>query len=155
MNRKKVIISIIVLIIDQISKSLIQVYNPNFSVIPNFFSINYYQNTGAAWSILEGRQYLLIAVSIIMLLLVYNMMFSFEKNKLNNMAFGLLFGGILGNLIDRIIFGYVRDFLAFDIFNYSFPIFNIADATIVIGVILLIVSTIKGELKNGSKSKRK
>ena len=155
MNKKKFTISIIVLIIDQILKLLVQTFSTNISVIKNFFAITYYQNTGAAWSILEGQQVLLILVAVVMLVVVYSMMFSFEENKLTNFAFGVLFGGIVGNLIDRILFGYVRDFIAFTIFGYHFPIFNIADVAIVVGVILLIIDTIKGEIKNGNRSRRK
>ena len=155
MNKKKFTISIIVLIIDQILKLLVQTFSTNISLIKNFFAITYYQNTGAAWSILEGQQVLLILVAVVMLVVVYSMMFSFEENKLTNFAFGVLFGGIVGNLIDRILFGYVRDFIAFTIFGYHFPIFNIADVAIVVGVILLIIDTIKGEIKNGNRSRRK
>lgn len=155
MNKKKFSISIIVLIIDQILKLLVQTFETNHVVIDKIFSITYYQNTGAAWSILEGKTALLIGVSIVMLVLVYSMMFSFDENKLTNFSFGLLFGGIIGNLIDRILFGYVRDFISVVIFGYYFPIFNIADAAIVIGVILLIIETIKGEIKNGNSSRGK
>ena len=69
MNKKMVIISTIVLIIDQITKSMAQIYSVNISLIGNFFRLSYYQNTGAAWSILEGRQTLLIVISLIMLVI--------------------------------------------------------------------------------------
>lgn len=154
MNKKKFGISILVLVIDQILKLLVQTFETNYSVIKNFFAITYYQNTGAAWSILEGEQTLLIIISVVMIVLVYSMMFSFKENKLTNLAFGLLFGGIIGNLVDRVLFGYVRDFISFIIFGYHYPIFNIADAAIVIGVVLLIIETVKGEIKNGNKSRR-
>ena len=155
MNKRKLIISVIALVIDQITKLLVQTYNARISIIDNFFSIRYFQNTGAAWSILEGKTTLLVAVSLIMLVFVYSMMFSFDEDKLSDTAFGLLFGGILGNLIDRIFYGFVRDFIAVRIFSYNYPIFNIADAAIVIGVILLIIATIKGDIKNGNSSKRR
>ena len=155
MNKRKLIISVIALVIDQITKLLVQTYNARISIIDNFFSIRYFQNTGAAWSILEGKTTLLVAVSLIMLVFVYSMMFSFDEDKLSDTAFGLLFGGVLGNLIDRIFYGFVRDFIAVRIFSYNYPIFNIADAAIVIGVILLIIATIKGDIKNGNSSKRR
>ena len=79
----------------------------------------------------------------------------FKKTKLNTYGFGLLLGGILGNLSDRLIFGYVKDFLDFIIFKYDFPVFNIADICIVTGVALLIISILKGEDNSGSKSSRK
>jgi signal peptidase II len=78
---------------------------------------------------------------------------NFKKNKRNNIAFSLLIGGILGNLIDRIIHGYVIDYFHFYLFGYDYPIFNIADIGIVIGVILIIISIWKGEDKNGNSSK--
>lgn len=147
MNRKIVIIGIIALVIDQITKSLMQIYDVHFNIINGFLSLNYIQNTGAAWSILEGKLYLLIGISIVMLILVYNMSFSYDNNRLNNITFGLLFGGIIGNLIDRVFYGIVRDFIDINIFGYDFPVFNIADMAIVFGVIILLIGTIKGELK--------
>lgn len=147
MNRKIVIIGIIALVIDQITKSLMQIYDVHFNIINGFLSLNYIQNTGAAWSILEGKQYLLIGISIVMLILVYNMSFSYDNNRLNNITFGLLFGGIIGNLIDRVFYGIVRDFIDINVFGYDFPVFNIADMAIVFGVIILLIGTLKGELK--------
>lgn len=155
MNKKKTVLAIIIFVIDQILKSVVQLNNVNVSVIDNFFRLTYYQNTGAAWSILEGYSYLLILISIIMLVLVFNMMYSYEDDKLNNAAFGLLIGGILGNLCDRVFYGMVRDFIDIRLFGYEFPVFNIADMAIVIGVLLILISTIKGDLKNGNRSKRK
>lgn len=147
MNRKTVIIGIIALVIDQITKSLMQIYDVHFNIINGFLRLNYIQNTGAAWSILEGKQYLLIGITILMLILVYNMSFSFDNNKLNNFTFGILFGGIIGNLFDRVLYGMVRDFIDINVFGYNFPVFNIADMLIVLGVVILLISTFKGELK--------
>ena len=147
MNRKIVIIGIIALVIDQITKSLMQIYDVHLNVINEFLRLNYIQNTGAAWSILEGKQYLLIGITILMLILVYNMSFSYDNNKLNNFTFGILFGGIIGNLFDRVLYGMVRDFIDINVFGYNFPVFNIADMLIVLGVVILLISTFKGELK--------
>ena len=147
MNRKTVIIGIIALVIDQITKSLMQIYDVHLNVINEFLRLNYIQNTGAAWSILEGKQYLLIGITILMLILVYNMSFSYDNNKLNNFTFGILFGGIIGNLFDRVLYGMVRDFIDINIFGYNFPVFNIADMLIVLVVVILLISTFKGELK--------
>ena len=147
MNRKIVIIGIIALVIDQITKSLMQIYDVHLNVINEFLRLNYIQNTGAAWSILEGKQYLLIGITILMLILVYNMSFSYDNNRLNNFTFGILFGGIIGNLFDRVLYGMVRDFIDINVFGYNFPVFNIADMLIVLGVVILLISTFKGELK--------
>ena len=75
----------------------------------------------------------------------------FKENKRNTLAFGLLLGGCLGNLYDRVIYGYVRDFIYFKFGTYSYPIFNIADIGIVIGTILLLYACLKGE-EDGSRS---
>lgn len=155
MNKKMVIISTIILLFDQIIKSIMQISNVHFNIIGNLLRFNYYQNTGAAWSILQGKTTILIIISIIMLIFVYSMSFSYDESKMRDISFGLLYGGIVGNLIDRVFYGYVRDFIDVNIFGYNFPVFNIADMAIVIGVIILVISTIKGELKSGNKSIRR
>ena len=70
---------------------------------------------------------------------------TFKNNTRNHIAFGLVYGGIIGNFIDRIFIGYVRDFIDVRIINYHYPVFNIADSAIVIGIILLIIAIIKKE----------
>ena len=78
-----------------------------------------------------------------------------NKNTKNNiLGLGFLMGGIIGNLADRLLFGYVRDFLNFYIIGYDFPIFNIADIFIVLGVFILIISIIRGEDSNGNSSRK-
>lgn len=148
LNKKTYIIAVLVLIIDQVSKSLIEIFfklNESVVVIKDFFYITVAHNTGGAWSIFSDHSYLFIIASVIAILLLIKFMFGFKNNLRNNIAFACLFGGIFSNLADRIFLGYVRDFLDFKIFGYDYPIFNIADVTIVIGVILLIVAVIKGE----------
>ena len=96
---------------------------------------------------------LLILISLFILVHVYNVSFSFKSEKLTNLTFGLLYGGILGNLIDRVFYGYVRDFIKIG----NHPIFNIPDIAIVIGIILLMFICIKGEFisKRGEKDENK
>ncbi len=156
MTKKTYIIAIIVLIMDQLSKSLMEIYlnlNESVKVIKNFFSLTLVYNTGGAWSILENQSYIFIIISVLALIILIRFMISFKNNLRNNIAFGLTIGGIVANLADRIFLGYVRDFLDFRIFNYDYPIFNLADIAIVIGIILLIVAIIKGEDKLDRNSK--
>ena len=143
------IITIICILIDQIIKTIItnnlELYQ-SIKIINNFFNITYVRNDGAAWSILSGGRFLLILIGIISLILIYK--YFIKDKKLNNLeiiTYGLLLGGIIGNLIDRIAFGYVIDFLDFLIFNYNFPVFNIADTFIVISVFLIIIDTFRGD----------
>lgn len=150
MNKKPYIIAILILIIDQVSKSLIEVFfkfNESIQIIKDFFYITVVHNTGGAWSIFDNHSYFFILFSIIAVIILIKFMFSFKNNLRNNIAFSLTIGGILSNLADRIFLGHVRDFLDFKLFGYNYPIFNIADIAIVIGVILLIVAIIKGEDK--------
>lgn len=156
MNKKMYVIAVFILLIDQISKSLIEIYfnlNESVKVIKNFFSITVAHNTGGAWSILNNHSYLFIMFSVIALIILIRYMFQFENNLRNNIAFACTVSGIVSNLADRLFLGYVRDFLDFKIFGYDYPIFNIADVAIVIGVILLIVAIIKGEDKVNGNSK--
>lgn len=69
-----------------------------------------------------------------------------DLTKLTRISFGILLGGMIGNLIDRLLYGTVTDYLAFNFFSYSFPVFNFADIGITIGVLLIIVMTILEEI---------
>lgn len=156
MNKKVFGLTLLILIIDQVSKSLIEVFldfGKSVVVIKNFFYITVVHNTGGAWSIFENYSYIFILLSIVALVLIMKLMFNFKNNWRNNIAFACTSGGILSNLADRIFLGHVRDFLDFKIFGYDYPIFNIADIAIVIGVILLVIAIIKGEDKVESSSK--
>ena len=85
------------------------------------------------------------------LYLIYKTIEKNNINKIGTISYGLLLGGILGNLFDRIFYGYVIDYLDFRIFNFNFAIFNLADMAIVIGAILLIV--FEGSGNEGRKNK--
>ena len=157
MKKKILYLSIIVLILDQLSKILCDMFlelNKPVSIINSFFSINYVQNEGAAWSIFSGQRIVLILIGLFALYFINKFIKDFKENKRNILAFGLLIGGILGNLLDRMFLGYVRDFLDFKIFGYNYPVFNISDIGIFLGVLLLIIASFKGE-DYGSSSRRK
>ena len=144
------ILTIIILIIDQTSKILIasnMSLGDSFKVINNFFYITHVNNHGAAWGIMQNQIIILIIITLVALCFLFRFMLTFKSNLRNKIAFGLLFGGIIGNLIDRVFLGFVRDFLDFRIFGFDFPVFNIGDMAIVIGVALLIFAIIKGEDK--------
>ena len=142
MNLRKVITIIITLLIDQIIKYIAQTINMNIVLIDNIFELKYVQNEGAAFSILSGHSVLLIFITIAICAVIYKLMYSYKENIITDISFGLIYGGIFGNLIDRVIFQYVRDFISVG----SFPIFNIADSAIVVGIIILLIITIKGEI---------
>ena len=135
-----------IFIIDQIVKLIIGFnidLNTSITVVNNFFYISNVHNYGAAFSILYGNRLFLIVVSIFALVFVYYFMLkNKDLTKLDIAIYSFLIGGILGNLFDRIIYGYVVDFLDFHFFEYDFPIFNIADVCIVFSIFLIIVDSL-------------
>ena len=152
-----IIISIILLCIDQISKLLVVnllTKTDSITIIKNFFYLTYINNDGAAFSILVGKRIflILIAVLVIVMLIRYIKKNNIQ-NKLELVSISLIIGGSLGNLMDRVVRGYVIDFLDFKIFNYNFPIFNIADTFIVIGVIMQLLKELRKENNLDSRNK--
>ena len=155
MKKKIFIIALISFLIDQVSKLVIVntfSLNEVKTVIKNFFSLSYIQNTGAAWGIFQDKTIVLAIISLIFLYFFVKYIIELKNvNKLSMVSLGLILGGIVGNLFDRIVNNYVIDFLSFKIFSYNFPIFNLADTFIVLGIILIFVETcLKGD-KNDSK----
>ena len=152
-----IITSTILLCIDQISKLLVVnllTKTDSITIIKNFFYLTYINNDGAAFSILVGKRIflILIAVLVIVMLIRYIKKNNIQ-NKLELVSLALIIGGSLGNLMDRVVRGYVIDFLDFKIFNYNFPIFNLADTFIVIGVFLLLLKEIRKENNLDSRNK--
>ena len=143
---KLFIISFIILIIDIISKRLVISYmflDMSISVIDNFFSITYARNTGVAFSFLDGYVDLIIVMTIVVILLIFKYVKDNINNNIDLFGYSFIIGGAMGNLIDRIVYGYVVDFLDFNIFGYNYPIFNLADTFIVIGVGILIFNSFR------------
>ena len=147
------IVAITIFILDQMTKFVFT--NKEIIIIKDLFSINYCENYGAAWSLFNNRLSGLIFVSIVILIFLIKYKQSFLLNVRNKIAFGLVFAGLFGNLIDRIVFGYVKDFISVIIFNYHFPVFNIADMAIVIGMILILIAVLKKEDMYGKNSSNK
>lgn len=158
MNRKILLYAIFALAIDQITKvvaSILLTANQSVQVIPKFFYFTLCYNEGAAWGLFSNTKIVIGIGTIVALIMIYHFIYCFKQNRRNNIAFGLLLGGLGGNLIDRLMFGHVRDFLDFYIFGYDYPVFNVADICIVIAVILLIIAIIKGEDVNENNSNNK
>ena len=135
------IISFITIGIDQFTKFIVNLtvsFGYSKEIIPNFFRITNARNFGAAWSILWDKRLYIILISCVALTFVlFLTIWEKDKNKYKTIYYGLLIGGIIGNLIDRIFLGYVIDFLDFKFFGYNYPIFNVSDIAIVLSVILI------------------
>jgi len=135
-------IIVAVLVVDLVTKYVFDARLENgesVTVIPKLFNFRIVHNYGAAWGMLAGKQVFLIVLTFVFLA-IFIYYYIREKNKswLLNVTFGFLFAGCLGNLYDRLFFGYVRDMIEFDFWK-SFPIFNFADVALSVGVVLLIV----------------
>ncbi len=132
-----------VLALDQASKLAIAAALPfntfdapgHIEIVPGFFNLAHVGNTGAAWSILSGRSPLLAILALVALvgIFLFRRHIGLEQRAVQ-FSFGLLCGGIVGNLIDRLAYGHVVDFLDFRFGDYIYPTFNVADCGIVCGV---------------------
>lgn len=117
-------------------------FGDSIEVIPGFFSISLIRNYGAAFGILPDWAPLIIIVSFVVIFAIIKLRRSRERSRLLAVALGLLLGGAIGNLIDRLFFGFVTDFLDFYVIRnadrVSWPTFNIADVAITLGAVLLL-----------------
>ena len=141
------ITALLVIIIDQISKHLILSnidYSQPIKIIENFFYINHVHNPGAAFGIFPNSRifFIIFAVITVIVLVIYCFKQTPAKN-FHKIIFGLIIGGAIGNLIDRIRFGYVIDFLDFYFGKFHYPTFNIADTSICIGIGLVMLHLLK------------
>lgn len=141
---------IIFTIIDQVVKIVLSskiIVNQTYVVIKDFFSITLVHNKGAAFSILTGSKILLILIGVAALVGLIIYIKKLEViDDIDIFTYSLLMGGIVGNLIDRIVYGYVIDYLSFKFGSYYFPIFNFADICIVVSVIIMLLRMIKEDL---------
>lgn len=144
-----VVLFVLLVLIDQIIKIYIKrTYElanwKTVTVIEGFFNITYTTNSGAAWSFLSGKDWaqtffkILTSVALIVFIILF--IYATKKNKrLMRFSFVLLSAGAVGNFIDRLAYNYVVDFLSFRFGSNSFPVFNVADSLMTIGIILLII----------------
>lgn len=134
-----------VFVLDIITKQWAAITNVNVEIIPDFFYLSYSRNTGAAWSILEGNQWLLAMISFsVGIGLGYYYLKNYKTFSVyNHLGISLFLSGTWGNFIDRALFPEgVIDFLSFRFGNYIFPTFNVADSALTIGVIILFVTSL-------------
>lgn len=158
-------IGIFILTVDILSKSMIHLFLPRMSfnsiwypyggigVFRNLFgiefSINHAINKGAAWGIFAEFQEYLLAIRIVCILGLIVYLIFFNKNNAINLPCSMIVAGALGNVIDTFLYGHVIDMFHFVFWGYSYPVFNIADASIFIGIMWLLFTT------SGSKVKKR
>lgn len=135
------LIAFIIFVIDQITKYLIKSFVSPFEVIKvlPFFNIVYVENVGAAFGMFKSLGiFFFIAVAALAIIFISILII---KDKDNRLGFSLLLGGAAGNLTDRLIYGYVIDFLDVHVGRYHWPAFNVADSALTIGIFLLLIKT--------------
>jgi signal peptidase II len=148
-------VSLLVIVLDQASKLWISVhftYGESYTVL-GVFNLVLAHNTGAAFSFLNDaggiQRWLFSFVAIVASLWILSLLRNNRAQTLYALALSLILGGALGNLIDRLAYGYVVDFLHFHYDMHYFPAFNIADSAISCGAFLLILDNFTGH-KHGS-----
>ncbi len=142
MNKKNIIIfstALFILVLDQFTKFLIKrnfQFNQSIPIIKNILHLTYVTNTGSAFGLFKGLNVFFVVFSFIVIAAIFYFIKKIQKNeKLIQFSAGLLLGGTIGNLIDRLLYGFVIDFIDFRVW----PVFNVADSAVTISSVLLII----------------
>ena len=150
---KLYLISLFVFLLDILSKNFIQkeiIYGEQVE-ITSFLSLVHFQNTGAAFSFLSDQggwqRYFLIAISLLAVLYIPWLINQYKKNILIVIGLLLILGGAIGNLYDRVSYGYVIDFIYLHFAEFYWPAFNVADSAISLGVLLFLYGSFKSYKK--------
>ena len=151
------LIALLIILIDQLTKWLVVKYmtlGESITIIEDLLYITSHRNRGAAWGILQGQMWFFYIVTTVVIIGIVYYIRKYSTDKLTGISLGLILGGAIGNFIDRIFRNEVVDFVHTYIFSYSFPVFNVADASLCVGVGLLVIAMFleekrAKELKNG------
>jgi len=160
MKKLIVFFSILLLGIDQFIKYLV-INNLEISksvgIINNFLYLTFVKNEGGAFSILSGNRWFFVIMGVIALIFLIRIIVVDKKIiKFDIVSYSLIVGGILGNLIDRIFYGSVIDYIDIYIFGYNAPIFNFADICIVLGACMIIYTlVVKGDSYEDNNSRKR
>ncbi|OPA78482.1 signal peptidase II [Paenibacillus selenitireducens] len=141
------LIGLIVIILDQVTKWMIAtklMIGEEISVIGNFFLITSHRNRGAAFGILQEQRWFFVVITIVVVSAIIWYMLHIRKSAswVILTGLGLILGGAIGNFWDRALHGEVVDFLMFNFGSYTFPIFNVADSAICVGVVLVLLDSL-------------
>jgi signal peptidase II len=151
-------VAFIILLVDYLTKWIVRVrLDPvqSVEIIPGYLRLSYWQNSGVAFGLFDAvasvwKPYILAALAVVavVVIVVYGEHMPPER-KLLRASLAIIIGGILGNLVDRIVRGYVIDFIDFHIYDtFHWPTFNVADSAITIGIALLLIDTVKNPAVN-------
>ncbi len=145
--------SLIIIVLDQLTKyQAVQhlMHKKPYVVIKDFMQFHYVENRGAAFGILQDKKifFVIITLTVLIITSYYLIHNYYDLNKYTRIGVALLLAGAIGNLIDRVRLGYVIDFISVRVINaYDFPVFNIADISIVIGTVIIMILVIFDKYK--------
>ncbi|TGB04988.1 signal peptidase II [Halobacillus salinus] len=143
------LIALVVILLDQLTKWIVVTQmelGQSIPVIENFLYWTSHRNQGAAWGILQGQMWFFYLITVVVIgFVIYYIQQYGKESRLAGTALALILAGAIGNFIDRIFRREVVDFADTLIFGYDFPIFNVADSSLVVGVILVMLATIIDE----------
>jgi signal peptidase II len=150
-------LSALVIVVDQITKRVVDSamqLHQTIELIP-YFQLTYMRNQGAAFSFLSGaggwQRWFFIGLAIVASVFIFIWLRKLDTSRRREaVAWALVLGGALGNLIDRILYGYVIDFLDVYVGDWHWPAFNVADSAITLGVVLLLLDSFKTQPVEGT-----
>ena len=141
-------LTLVIVGLDQLAKHLVQAHlilGQAVALLPGFFNLTHTRNTGAVWGTLQHQNAWLTIFSLLALgLIAFCYRWLVDARRVHRLALGLMLGGVLGNLIDRVRLGWVVDFLDVYWRNHHWPTFNLADAAIFLGVAAYLISAWRG-----------
>ena len=150
------LIAILIILLDQLTKWLVvskMTFGDSIPIINNVLYITSHRNRGAAWGILQGQMWLFYAITLVVIIaLIYYIQKAAKGKLLLGFSLALMLGGAIGNFIDRVFRKEVVDFIHTFIFGYNFPVFNVADSSLCIGVVLLMIVMLRDERETKEKS---
>jgi signal peptidase II len=150
------IIALFIILLDQFTKWLVvknMSLGDSITIIENFLYITSHRNRGAAWGILQGQMWFFYVVTVIVIIgIVFYIQKAVKGKHLLGISLGLMLGGAIGNFIDRVFRKEVVDFINTFIFSYDFPVFNVADSALVVGVGLLMLQMLREEREAKEKT---
>jgi signal peptidase II len=134
----------LVVALDQISKQLVWRNGQNYDIIDGYFHITLLKNAGAAFGVFQGGRLFFVIASVVAVAVIAYVGFRLPReDRYRRIWLGLILGGAIGNLIDRVLHGEVIDFLQIGISGHYWPVFNVADMAVTIGAVLLVLTAMR------------
>ena len=138
--------ALVVVVLDQITKHLFWRNGQNYEIIPGYFNITLVKNAGAAFGMFQGARVFFVSASIIAVALIIYLGLRLPRTeRTRRILLGLILGGAIGNLVDRVASGEVIDFVQIGVAGHYWPVFNVADAGVSVGATLLILYALRSQ----------